>query len=332
MLVVVAGLAWAVLLLRPAGGAVGPAAPSDWGALAPPAAPAAPDAPAAQGGVPASEDLREVWAGEEQAAALRLADRARAGLDERGQRPYPAIAERPASADLRDVWGASPTAAPPEPWTGRSSSAVVAAVGPPVHAAASFLAAWALVVLAVGLPAAVPTLAAYGAARRAGFGPRGAALHAGLFVLPAAGAWLLAGVPVYLASVAVGAAATASPAVAARTPYLVALGLAGVAFYRLSPAHETCQRAARRPAGFWVRRALPGIRGTLAVGWAHAVGSVGAGAGLVAVLVLGTAALPWAVAVAVLLVVERLLPRPERSGLAANCVLLALAVLRWASP
>ena len=50
---------------------------------------------------------------------------------------------------------------------------------------------------------------------------------------------------------------------------------------RLSPLHEGALRASRRSAALWARRAVPGWRGTLAVGWAHGVASVGAGAGLV---------------------------------------------------
>jgi predicted metal-binding membrane protein len=219
--------------------------------------------------------------------------------------------------------------------------AAAAIAGPPALAVASFLTSWALLVLAVVLPAAVPTLAAYGAAHRARFGTTRAAPHAVLFALAAAGLWLMAGLAVHLASLAVaaGRGATAAP-----MPYLLALGLGAVAFYRLSPADDACRVATRRPAAVWARRAAPGYRGTLAVGWAHAVGSVGAGAALVTVLALGGAASPWAIVVAVLLVAERVLPRPEPTGLVASGVLLALAgaaavwpapalaALRWTIP
>jgi hypothetical protein len=64
----------------------------------------------------------------------------------------------------------------------------------------------------------------------------------------------------------------------------------------------------------------------------------------VAVLAVGGAASPWAIVVAVLLVGERVLRYPERTGLVASGLLLALAgaaavwpapalaALRWTTP
>jgi predicted metal-binding membrane protein len=192
------------------------------------------------------------------------------------------------------------------------------------------LGVWWLLFLAVVLPSLAPTLAAYAAAHRATAGGHRSALHAHLFALPALAMWLLVGVAVVAGPAA--APAAASRALTARMHDALALGLGALALARCSPLHEGALRASRRPAALWVRRAAPGCRGTLAVGWAHGVASVGAAAGLVTLLVLVEAALLWAFAVAVLLVAERVLPRGERTAAVAGCVLLALALVAAVRP
>jgi hypothetical protein len=189
-----------------------------------------------------------------------------------------------------------------------------------------------LVVLAVVLPGLVPVLAAYGAAHGATAGARRTPLHALLFALPAAGLWLAAGGLVLAGRAAVVAVTASSPALSARLPDAVALGIGIVALHRLSPWHEGALRASRRSAALWARRAVPGWRGTLAVGWAHGVASVGVGAGLVAGLVLGAAALPWVLAVGLLLFAERVLPRGDRTARIGGMVLLALTLVAVAWP
>ena len=62
------------------------------------------------------------------------------------------------------------------------------------RAVAPFLLGWGLIVLAVVLPGLVPVLAAYGAAHGVTSGDMRTPLHALLFVLPAAGLWIAAGV------------------------------------------------------------------------------------------------------------------------------------------
>jgi predicted metal-binding membrane protein len=211
-------------------------------------------------------------------------------------------------------------------------AAIEVALRPPAWALASALAAWGLVVLAVVLPGLVPVLAAYGASHGTAPGARRTALHALLFALPAVGLWLLAGVLVLAGAAAVRAAAAGSPALTAWLPDALAPGLGAVALVRLSPLHEGALRASRRPAARWSGCAGPGWRGSLAAGWAHGTASLGVGAGLVAGLVLGAAALPWALAAAVLLFAERVLPRGERTARSAGGALAALALVAVAWP
>jgi predicted metal-binding membrane protein len=346
----VALLAWTVLVAQATGrGPTGPtwvapparateAAPETArGACPPPAHRAAPGSLADRGEIPAGfwdevRTLEDPFAAPCGPAAPRAAPGQSASghrTDAHGEHPQPpwgyaaglVLASRAASVE--PGWS---TDAPARVRVAIDASALA------VHRWIAFLAVWGLVALAVVLPGLIPTLAAYGAARRAAAGDRRLAPHALLFALPAPVLWFLAGILVLAAREAAVAAAAASTALAARVPDALAIGLGALALGRSSPLHEGALRASRRPATLWAGRAASGYRGTLAVGWAHALASVGASAGLVAVLVLGSAALPWALAAAVLLLAERALPRGEGTGRIAGGVLLALALLAAAWP
>src|SRR5579884_3113495 len=93
-----------------------------------------------------------------------------------------------------------------------------AAMEPSASGALAYLAVWGVMMAAMMLPSAVPMVALYAATAR---GAR--VLPTGLFAATYLVAWVLVGVPVYLASVGLAAAADSSDAVMAALPYGAAL-------------------------------------------------------------------------------------------------------------
>jgi predicted metal-binding membrane protein len=184
-----------------------------------------------------------------------------------------------------------------------------------------YVAGWTVMMAAMMLPSALPMIALYGAiqAKAAGAATRG--VHVGLFALLYLAVWALTGVPAYLASLLVDAVGTDI------LPHAVALVLFVAGAYQLSSLKQVCLRACRSPLGFLLARWRPGLTGSLALGWAHALYCVGCCWALMVVLVVaGAMGLAWVLLIAALVAVEKLLPHGEWSARLAGVVLVLLAV------
>lgn len=185
----------------------------------------------------------------------------------------------------------------------------------------AFVGAWAVMMAAMMLPSALPMIALYGAIQRKAVtaGTRGVPVV--LFTLVYLGLWATAGVPVYLASVALST--MAGPALG----YGVAVVLLAAGVYQWSPLKQVCLRACRSPIGFLLGRWRAGRRGSLALGWAHATYCLGCCWALMLVLVAaGAMGLPWVLLIAAVVAAEKLLPRGEWIARAAGAALILLAV------
>jgi predicted metal-binding membrane protein len=114
--------------------------------------------------------------------------------------------------------------------------------------AAAFLAAWGVMMAAMMLPSATPLISLYAAIQRRS-SPEQRGIPAVLFALVYLLMWLLVGVPVYLASVALAAAAEASPTIALLLPYGVALALLAAGVYQFTPLIDVLRQPSlcRRP-------------------------------------------------------------------------------------
>src|SRR5690349_12643050 len=117
----------------------------------------------------------------------------------------------------------------------------------------------------------------YGAMLRGGAVPRGAPIA--VFTLVYLAVWTASGVPVYLAHTAL---MTLSPRTFA---YGVAALLLAAGAFQLSPLKQACLRACRSPLGFLLSHWRAGLRGSLALGWSHAMYCLGCCWGLMVVLV-----------------------------------------------
>jgi predicted metal-binding membrane protein len=112
-------------------------------------------------------------------------------------------------------------------------------------------------------------------------------------------------------------------------PYLAGGVLIAAAVYQLTPVKDACLRHCRAPLDFVLTHWREGSSGALRMGVVHGVWCVGCCWGLMASLfALGVMSVPWMIAIAGLIALEKLLPRKELANrlIAITLVILGLGV------
>ena len=183
----------------------------------------------------------------------------------------------------------------------------------------AFVISWAVMMTAMMLPSALSMISLYGAIQRGIRETKGVPLVAftAVYLL----LWAATGVPVYIAHTLLMAMA---PPVFA---YGVAVILLTAGVFQLSPFKQSCLHACRSPFGFLLGHWRAGRRGSLALGWSHAVYCVGCCWALMLVLVAaGAMGLPWVLLITAVVAAEKLLPGGEWLARATGLALLVLAV------
>jgi predicted metal-binding membrane protein len=182
---------------------------------------------------------------------------------------------------------------------------------------------------AMMLPSATPMISLYGAIRRNTSGPGLAGVSTFLFTLAYLATWVAFGIPVYLASVVIGGLMGLDNLL----PYALALVLIVAGVYQFTPLKRACLRVCRNPLSFLMARSRTGYRGTLGLALEHAAYCVGCCWGLMVVLVAaGAMALNWVLLIAVVVFVEKLLPRGERTAWVVGGALVLLGVAVAVNP
>jgi len=195
------------------------------------------------------------------------------------------------------------------------------AMSPTVADGLAFVAAWSVMMAAMMLPSALPMIGLYAATQRNAAGRVGKVMRVALFALVYLGLWAATGVPIYCGSVALSAL----------TSRALAYGIAGVllvaGIFQLTPLKQACLRSCRSPLGFLLGHWRAGWRGSLAMGWAHAVSCLGCCWALMLVLVAaGAMGLPWVLLIAAVVAAEKLLPRGAWIARVTGVALLVLGV------
>lgn len=183
----------------------------------------------------------------------------------------------------------------------------------------AFVVSWGVMMTAMMLPSALPMISLYGATQRrsAGAAPKG--VPVAVFTLVYLALWAASGVPVYFAHTLLMTLAGSAFA------YAVAVILLAAGAFQLSPLKQVCLRACRSPLGFLLGHWRAGLRGSLALGWSHAVYCLGCCWALMLVLVAaGAMGLRWVLLIAALVAAEKLLPGGEWFARAAGGALLLL--------
>ena len=133
--------------------------------------------------------------------------------------------------------------------------------------------------------------------------------------------WAASGVPVYLAHTFLMTLPGSAFA------YGVAAILLAAGAFQLSPLKQVCLRACRSPLGFLLGHWRAGRRGSLALGWSHALYCLGCCWALMLVLVAaGAMGLRWVLLITAVVAAEKLLPGGEWFARAAGGALLLLGV------
>jgi predicted metal-binding membrane protein len=110
-------------------------------------------------------------------------------------------------------------------------------------------------------------------------------------------------------------------------PYLAGGVLLIAAIYQLTPAKDACLSRCRSPLDFVLHNWRDGAAGAVRMGIAHGAWCVGCCWALMASLfALGVMSIPWMVGIAVLIALEKLLPRKRTANLLVAATLAALGI------
>lgn len=186
---------------------------------------------------------------------------------------------------------------------------------------------WGVMMAAMMLPSATPMILLYRtvSVRLAANGEASASVA--LFASAYVALWVLTGVPVYFAYVAVAAASSRWTWFAHATPYAVALVLIAAGLYQLTDAKRVCLRYCESPLGFFMRRWKAGVAATLRIALLHAGYCVGCCWALMVVLVAaGAMSIPWVLTITIIVFAEKVLPFGWRTARVAGVCLIVLGV------
>jgi predicted metal-binding membrane protein len=162
-----------------------------------------------------------------------------------------------------------------------------------------FLGVWVVMMAAMMLPSAAPTVGLY--ARMSADPVGGAAFSAGYLLT-----WAVVGVAAY-------ALVDLVPAWEGAGRWVAGGALVLAAAYELTPLKDACLTRCRNPVGFLMTNWREGRHGALRMGALHGAWCAGCcWALMAALLALGVMSVGWMAFVAALIALERVVPGPER--------------------
>ncbi len=193
---------------------------------------------------------------------------------------------------------------------------------------AVFLVGWAVMMVAMMLPAALPLILLYRTVARKRLPPGAVPLGIGALLAGYVGVWTVAGLPVY----AYNRLAETAGGIMAIVPALLLIA-GGV--YQFTALKHGCHMRCSNPLFFLMNKWRSGIRGALRLGVLHGVDCLGCCVGLMLALVaLGMMQVAWMLTAAVIIFVEKTAPGGHRVArplglvmVVGGVVLLAIALL-----
>jgi predicted metal-binding membrane protein len=192
---------------------------------------------------------------------------------------------------------------------------------------AVFLSVWAVMMVAMMVPATLPLILLYRTIARNRLSQVRARVGTAMLLVGYVVVWAAAGLPVYAYNALAGTAGS----LAAVLPAL--LRIAGGA-YQFTPLKRICHARCSSPLFFLLQNWRPGATGAVRLGMLHGVDCLGCCAGLmVALVALGTMNLAWMLSAAVIIFVEKTIPnshliaRPLGALMVASGAVLFVASL-----
>ena len=179
--------------------------------------------------------------------------------------------------------------------------------GTPMSDPPTFLVAWVVMMAAMMLPSSAPMFLLYRVS--ASDGPNGE-LRTLFFGAGYLLVWAAVGVVVLVIQRALDALVSADVLDVVIRPLGIAAVLLAAGAYQFTPLKATCLRACQTPADFLVRHWRAGTLGALRLGLDHGLYCLGCCWALMAVLVAaGGMGLAWVALIALIVLVEKLVPR-----------------------
>jgi predicted metal-binding membrane protein len=187
---------------------------------------------------------------------------------------------------------------------------------------------WSVMMVAMMMPAAAPMILMFAAIHRRRQAEGRPAVPTAIFVLGYLAIWTVFSVVAALAQAGLHAAAWLSPAMAATSPALAGGLLVAAGLFQLTPLKRACLAACRSPLSFLMSRWREGAGGAFAMGVRHGLYCLGCCWALMTLLfVAGVMNVLWVAAIAVAVLVEKVVPRGDLVGRLAGVVLLAVGVV-----
>ncbi|MDR3416531.1 MAG: DUF2182 domain-containing protein [Nevskia sp.] len=197
--------------------------------------------------------------------------------------------------------------------------------------AALLLAMWFVMMTAMMVPSAAPTLLLYGRVVRSQPGSGTSVRQVYAFGIGYLLAWLGFSVAATALQLLLGRASMLTPMmhIGERTAAASLLVLAGA--YQWMPLKRGCLAHCRSPAGYIARHWLPGVSGAVRMGIRHGIHCLGCCWALMLLLFVGgVMSLGWIAALTLLVLVEKLAPSGDRFGRILGLLLAGSgAVLLW---
>lgn len=191
-----------------------------------------------------------------------------------------------------------------------------------------FLFGWAMMMVAMMVPATLPLILLYRHLARKRLGAAQARIGTVVLLVGYVAVWAIAGLPVFAYNALSGAA---GPLAEALPALLLIVG--GV--YQFTPLKRMCHARCASPLFFLIQNWRSGATGALRLGVTHGVDCLGCCAGLMVGLVaLGMMNLTWMLTAAVIIFAEKTIPDSHRVAwplgvlmVAGGAVLLVVSVL-----
>lgn len=202
-----------------------------------------------------------------------------------------------------------------------------------IGGAVLFLSAWAVMMVAMMVPATLPLILLYSTIARNRLSQGRARVGMLILLVGYIAVWSAAGLPVYAYNTLAGAAGSL-------TVVLPALLLIVGGVYQFTPLKRICHARCSSPLFFLIQNWRPGATGALRLGMIHGVDCLGCCAGLMVGLVaLGMMNLAWMLTAAALIFAEKTIPNSHRIArplgvvmVASGAVLLATSLFGGMSP
>jgi predicted metal-binding membrane protein len=180
-----------------------------------------------------------------------------------------------------------------------------------------FLLSWAVMMVAMMVPATLPLILLYRHLARTRLRPAQARIGTATLLVGYIIVWVIVGLPVYAYNAFAGAAGSLSAALPA-----LLLIIGGV--YQFTPLKRICHARCSSPLFFLMNNWRPGAAGALRLGVVHGGDCLGCCAGIMAGLVaLGMMNVAWMLTVAVIIFAEKTLPKSHRIALPLGVVMVA---------